>query len=99
MYVVHYVASRHNDQAVDEGVSAADTLPGAIVRVKARLKYTTIALPPDPSTPRPIGFLIFDATGHTLLHRDICRVKPQLRDSAAPAGERLERCLMLAAVR
>ena len=70
MYVVRYVASRHNDQAVDEGVSAADTLPDAIARAKARLKYATVVLPADPSTPRPIGFLIFDATGQILLHRE-----------------------------
>ena len=70
MYVVRYVTTRHNDQAVDEGVSAADTLPDAIARAKARLKYATVALPADPSTPRPIGFLIFDATGQILLHRE-----------------------------
>src|SRR6267154_2766426 len=34
MYVVHYVASRDSDQLIDKGVSAADTLPDAIVRVK-----------------------------------------------------------------
>ena len=65
MFVVRYVASRQDDQAIDKGVSAADTLPDAIVRVKARLKYTTIA---TPSQPRPIGFLIFDASGQKLLH-------------------------------
>jgi hypothetical protein len=70
MYVVRYVASRHDDQAVDEGVSGADTLPDAILRAKARLKYATVALPANPSTPRPIGFLIFDASGQTLLHRE-----------------------------
>jgi hypothetical protein len=70
MYIVRYVASRHNDQAIDEGVSVANTLPNAIERAKARLKYATIALPAHPSTPRPIGFLIFDATGQTLLHRE-----------------------------
>jgi hypothetical protein len=66
MYVVHYVASRDSDQPIDQGVSAADTLPDAIVRVKARLKYANI----DRSKPHPIGFLIFDATGQTLLHRE-----------------------------
>jgi hypothetical protein len=66
MYIVRYVASRHNDQAIDEGVSVANTLLNAIERAKARLKYATIALP----TPRPIGFLIFDASGRTLLHRE-----------------------------
>jgi hypothetical protein len=45
MFVVHYVASRQDDQAIDKGVSAADTLPDAVVRVKARFKYTTIATP------------------------------------------------------
>ena len=70
MYVVRYVASRHNDQAIDEGVSTADGLPDAIARAKARLKYATVALPANPSTPRPIGFLIFDASGRTLLHRE-----------------------------
>ena len=66
MFVVHYVASRQDDQVIDKGVSAADTLPDAIVRVKARLKYTIA----NPSQPRPIGFLIFDASGQKLLHRE-----------------------------
>ena len=66
MYVVHYVASRDSDQLIDKGVSAADTLPDAIVRVKARLRIANA----DRSKPHPIGFLIFDATGQTLLHRE-----------------------------
>jgi hypothetical protein len=66
MYVVHFVARRDSDHPVDTGVSAATALPDAIARTRARLKTST----GNPSEPRPIGFLIFDATGQRLLHRE-----------------------------
>ena len=42
MYVVHYVARRDSDEALEKGVSAADTLPDAITRTKARLRTANI---------------------------------------------------------
>jgi len=67
MYVVHYVARRDSDQPLDKSASAADTLPDAIERAKARLKNAPTTFP---SGSLPIGFLIFDAAGQRLLHRE-----------------------------
>jgi hypothetical protein len=70
MYGVHYVASRESDQPVSKETSAAVALADAVEGARQTIRRLNINVPAAPTTPRPIGFLIFDATGAQLLHRE-----------------------------
>ena len=70
MFSIHYVISRENDHPVDRVTFGGDNLADAIARARSRTKATNIAILTDPMRPHPIGFLIFDASGRELLHRE-----------------------------
>jgi hypothetical protein len=70
MFSIHYVVSRENDHPVDRVTFGGDNLSDAIARARSRIKATNIAILTDPMRPHPVGFLIFDASGRELLHRE-----------------------------
>ena len=70
MFSIHYVISRENDHPVDRATFGGDNLSDALAHARARIKATNIAILTDPMRPHPIGFLIFDASGGELLHRE-----------------------------
>jgi len=70
MFSIHYVISRENDHPVDRVTFGGENLSDAIARARSRVNATNIAILTDPARPHPVGFLIFDASGHELLHRE-----------------------------
>jgi hypothetical protein len=70
MYGIHYVTSRESDQPIIKETSAASSLTEAISGAKSRISDIHKAVSTDPSRQHPIGFLIFDAGGYALLHRE-----------------------------
>ena len=68
MFVLHYVGP--NGQLVDKATSGAAELNTAVSTARQRIRDTSTAIPYDPSRPQPTGFLIYDATGSELLHRE-----------------------------
>ena len=69
MYPIHYVASRKNDQPTDKETSAAVSLADAVAGARSRIRDMN-AIFVDPARPHLIGFLIFDAGGSNVLHRE-----------------------------
>jgi hypothetical protein len=70
MYSIHYVVSRENDQPIYKETPAATGLDEAKAHAASRIKNSNIAGPADPAQPHPTGFLIYDAAGSQLLHRE-----------------------------
>lgn len=71
MFVIHYVANRESNQPVSKETSDAARIADAIARGRQVVRDASIAFPhPEPGRPNPIGFLIYDATGATVLHRE-----------------------------
>ena len=70
MFGIHFVASRDSDQPVDKVTFGAANLDDAITGARLRIRTANIAVPADPARPHPIGFLIYDASGSQLLHRE-----------------------------
>jgi len=69
MFGIRYVASRDSDQPT----GSVDTFPGgrlddAITLARSRVSNAAASWPMG--HPKPIGFLIFDANGNALLHRE-----------------------------
>jgi len=71
MFGIHYVVGPGNDQPIDKETSGAEEIGTAIAAARQKIKNTNIAIPFDPANPHPTGFLVFDASGEKLLHRDI----------------------------
>jgi hypothetical protein len=70
MFSIHYVISRENDHPVDRVTFGGDNLSDAVAHARSRIKATNAALLTDPARPHPIGFLIFNASGRELHHRE-----------------------------
>jgi hypothetical protein len=70
MFSIHYVISRDDDHPVDRVTFGGGNLSDAISRARSRIKAANTAILTDPMRPHPIGFLIFDAAGRELLHRE-----------------------------
>jgi hypothetical protein len=70
MFSIHYVISRENDHPVDRVTFGGDNLSDAVAHARSRIKATNAAILTDPARPQPIGFLIFNASGRELHHRE-----------------------------
>jgi hypothetical protein len=70
MFRIHYVIGPGNDEPAHKETSGAEDIATAIATARQKIKNTNIAVTFDPANPHPTGFLIFDASGEKLLHRE-----------------------------
>ena len=69
MFLIRYLASRESDRAVSEETIGAPSIEDAAKHARSRVDATNVTGPPAPSDPL-VGFLILDAAGSRLLHRE-----------------------------
>jgi hypothetical protein len=70
VFAIHYVASRESDQPVYKQSTEAASLDKAIALARLRIRSTNLT-----TASSPIGFLIYDATGSQLFHREYPALK------------------------
>jgi hypothetical protein len=71
VFAIHYVATRESDQAIHKQITETPSLDNAIAIARTRIRNTNIAIGPL----QPIGFLIYDASGSQLFHREYPAMK------------------------
>ena len=68
MFGVHYITRKGG--VVSKATSDADKLAAAVTGAK-KMVHNMRRVPAEPGHSHPDGFLIYDATGERLLHREV----------------------------